>query len=69
MGRAASLCPVAGRLDVDLLGYGQSIINVDAQIPHRALNLRVAKKELNGPQIARAPVNQGRLVRRRECVP
>jgi hypothetical protein len=36
------------RLDVDLLRYCESIIKIDARISHRALNLRVAKKELNG---------------------
>src|SRR5580692_7735832 len=34
------LCPV--RSDFDLLRYGQSVVNIDAQISHRALNLRVS---------------------------
>ena len=33
--------------DVHLLRYGQSIINIDAQIAHRALNLRVSTKKLD----------------------
>ena len=46
-GRAASLCPDVGCSDVHLLRYGQGIINIDAQIAHRALNLRVSKKKLD----------------------
>jgi hypothetical protein len=38
-------CPV--RSDFDLLRYGQSVVNIDAQISHRALNLRVCKQKLN----------------------
>ncbi len=45
--RLSALWPA--RSDVDLLGYRRSIIDIDAQISHRALNLRLAKKELNGP--------------------
>ena len=45
--RPSALRPT--RSDVDLLGYRQSIVDIDAQIAHRALNLRVAKKQLNCP--------------------
>jgi hypothetical protein len=38
-------CPV--RSDFDLLRYGESVVNIDAQISHRALNLRVSKQKLN----------------------
>jgi hypothetical protein len=57
--RLSALWPA--RSDVDLLGYRQSIVDIDAQIPHRALNLRMTEQELNGPEIACATVNQGRL--------
>jgi hypothetical protein len=35
------------RSDFDLLRYGQGVVNIDAQISHRALNLRVSKQKLN----------------------
>ena len=39
-GRAVAL-PRPSCSDFDLLRYSQSVINIDAQIAHRALNLRV----------------------------
>ncbi len=30
--------------DIDLLGYGERVINLDSEIANRALNLRVAKQ-------------------------
>ena len=38
-GRAGLLCP--GSSDVDLFGYGKSIIDLNAEVAHRALNLLV----------------------------
>jgi hypothetical protein len=40
-GRACLLCP--GISDVNLLGYRESIVNLDAKIPHRALDLGVSQ--------------------------
>jgi hypothetical protein len=37
--------------DVDLLGYGERVINLDSEIANRALDLPVAKQELNGSKI------------------
>ena len=37
---------------VDLLGYGERVINLDSEIADRALNLRVAKQELNRAKIS-----------------
>jgi hypothetical protein len=37
MGRAGLLCP--GSSDVDLLGYGKSVIDLNAKVVHRALDL------------------------------
>ena len=34
--------------DIDLFGYSKSIINLDAKVAHRALDLGVAKQELYG---------------------
>ncbi len=45
--------------DVDLFRYGKSIIDLDAQVAHRALDLRVAKQKLDGPEIASPPIDQG----------
>lgn len=41
-GRALLLCP--GGSDVDLLSYRDGIIYLDAQVPHCAFDLGVAKK-------------------------
>jgi len=38
--------------DIDLLGYGERVINLDTEIANRALNLRVAKQELNRTKIS-----------------
>ena len=44
--------------DIRLLGDLQRIINLDAQIAHGTLQLRVAKKQLHGPQVPCATVDQ-----------
>jgi hypothetical protein len=58
-GRAFPLCP--GSSDVDLLCDGKGIIDLDAEVPHRAFDLGVTKQDLHGPQVAGAPVDQARL--------
>ena len=55
VGRATRSARLA--LHVDLLGYSQSIINLDAKIANRALDLGVAKQQLDGPQIAGAAID------------
>jgi hypothetical protein len=42
-----------------LFRYCQGIIYFDAQISDRAFDLGVAKQKLDGPEISRAPVDQG----------
>ena len=59
VGRACPLCP--GNSDINLFRYGKGIIDLDAEIPDGALNFRMAEQELHRPQVARAPVDQGRL--------
>src|ERR1700682_587256 len=59
MGRACPLCP--GTSDINLFCYCQSIIHFDAEISDRAFDLGMAKKKLDSPKIAGAPVNQGGL--------
>ena len=39
--------------DIDLLGYGERVINLDSEIADRALDLRVAQQELNRAEISR----------------
>jgi len=57
--RVGRLC--SGGSDFDLFRYGKSIIDFDAKVAHRTLDLCVAKQELNGSEIARTPIDQGRL--------
>jgi hypothetical protein len=57
-GRSNRAAPLPVCSDFDLLRYGESVVNIDAQISHRALNLRVPKKELDRTQIACAAVDQ-----------
>src|SRR6267143_1371019 len=66
-GKASRLCPCSS--DVDLFGYGEGVIDLNAEIANCALNLLVPQPELHRPQIAGAAVDECRLVRRRECVP
>jgi hypothetical protein len=46
------------RSDINLLGYGKSIIDLDAEIPNRALDLGMSQQELNRPQVARSSIDQ-----------
>ena len=47
--------------DIDLLGYSERVINLDSEIANRALDLRVAKQELNCSKISRFLIDQGCL--------
>ena len=58
-GRARQLCP--GTSDVDFLGDIKRVVDLDAEVSNRAFDLGVAEEQLNRPQVARAPVDQGRL--------
>jgi hypothetical protein len=44
-----------------LFCYCQRVIDFDAEVADRALDLRVAEQKLHGPQVAGAPVDQDRL--------
>ena len=55
-GRAHLLCPASS--DVDLLGYGEGIVHIYAEIPDSALYLGVTEQKLNRSQIPGAAVNQ-----------
>src|ERR1700730_836586 len=58
-GKASRLCPCSS--DVDLFGYGESVIDLNAEVAHRALNLLVPQQKLYCPQVARAAVDECRL--------
>ena len=58
-GRALQLCPLPS--NVDLLRYGEGIVYINAEVPHRTLYLGVTKQKLDGAQIAGAPMDQCRL--------
>jgi hypothetical protein len=47
--------------DVDLLGNGKGVVNLDPEIPNRAFNLRVPQQKLNRSKISRLFVDQGCL--------
>src|SRR2546430_6285196 len=59
MGRAGQLCP--GSSDVDLPRYSESVVDLNAEISHGALDLRMAEQELNGTHVAGSAINQRRL--------
>lgn len=54
--RSASL-----QLDVNLLRNGDRIVYLDAEVPHCALDLAMPEQQLDGSEIACAPVNEGCL--------
>ncbi len=47
--RAETVGSARGGSDIDLFSYGKSIVNLDAKVAHRALDLGVSKQELYGP--------------------
>jgi hypothetical protein len=47
--------------DVDLLRYGERIIDLDSEIADRTLDLRVAKQKLNCSKISRFLIDQSCL--------
>jgi hypothetical protein len=46
---------------LDLLGDAERIIDLDAEVPHRAFELRVPEEQLDGSQIARLLLDLSRL--------
>jgi hypothetical protein len=48
-------------LDVNLLRNGDGVVHLDAQIPHRALDLAMPEEQLDGPEIARTPIDERSL--------
>src|ERR1035438_3109592 len=58
-GRACPLGP--GISDINLFRYCQGVIDLDAEIPDRAFDLGMPEQELDGPEISRPPIDQGRF--------
>ena len=56
-GRACPLCP--GISDINLFRYCQGIIDLDAEISDRAFDLGMPQQELDSPQVACPPIDQG----------
>ena len=55
--RPAAIC----RLDLGLLRHFESIIDLNAELPNRAFQLRMSKQELHSSQVFGAAINQGCL--------
>ena len=66
-GRACPLCPCSS--DINLFRDCEGVIHFDAEIPNGAFDLGMSEQKLDRPEIASPPVDQGRFVRRSECVP
>ena len=45
-------------LDFGMFRHLQGIIDLDSEVPHRAFQLLVPEKQLNGPEVLSAPVDQ-----------
>ena len=54
---------------LDLLGNGERVVDLDAEVSDSALELCMPEEQLDGSQVARLFVDLRRLVRRIECVP
>jgi hypothetical protein len=51
---------LAGRLrrsDLNLFRNQKGVVDINPKIPNCALNLRMAKQKLNGPEIACSPID------------
>src|SRR6478672_8579358 len=56
--RAERVRSARGTSDIDLFRYCQGIVDLDAEVPDRAFDLGMPEQELDGPEIARAPIDQ-----------
>lgn|GEM_PF-3270053 len=59
IGRSTTAPPLGS--DVDVLRDFQGVIDLDAEIADRTLDLAMAKQELNGPQVAGSPIDEAGL--------
>ena len=47
-----------GASDVNLFGYGERIVHLNAQVTHRTLDLGMPKQQLDRPQVAGSAIDQ-----------
>ena len=47
--------------DINLFRYGESVIDLNAQVAHRTFDFLVPQHKLNRPQVASPAVNEGRF--------
>ena len=47
--------------DINLFRYGQSVVDLNPQVAHRAFYFLVSQQKLNCPQVASPSVNEGRF--------
>jgi len=47
--------------NVDLLWDAEGVIDLNSEVSHRTLDLRVSKQKLHRAQVARPAIDQGRL--------
>jgi hypothetical protein len=59
VGRALTALPRFS--DVDLLGDGERVVDLNTEIPDRALHLGVPKEQLSRAEVPGSPIDQGRL--------
>src|SRR6516162_6548213 len=61
-GQSASALPKTPRTsDVDFLGNGNSIVDLDAEVPHRAFHPLMSEQKLHSTQVACPAVDESRL--------
>jgi hypothetical protein len=44
--------------DIDLFGDGDGVVDFDAEIPHRALELGVTEEQLDRPEVSSPPIDE-----------
>jgi len=54
-GTADRLCPEGS--DIDLLRYGEGVVDLNAEVAHRAFYPCVAKEQLDRPEISRSAID------------
>ena len=53
------LCPPSS--DIYLFCYCERVVDLNSQVSDGALDFRMPQKKLHGPQVACAPIDEGRL--------
>jgi hypothetical protein len=58
-GQSTSALPPSS--DINLLSDGKCIINFNAEVTNRTFDFRVTQEQLDGPEITRSAINEGRF--------